>query len=433
MHACQSYCFAFVGIALAITAQLLLNKHTFRSPQHGKRRRSSSPIANAPVEDEPEAAREPPQPPWATELDEPMLPEPPQPPPRPAPSRPPASIIPSLQPDEVRVKHQTSAGELTAMRCGERIPPESILTTEEGSNAVTVFARAFYKGPVEDGMHAWGYRIEFTNRGPTSVQLLTRHWVIADSNGRAEEIKGPGARGMLPILKSGEKWDYESGTRIATDRGSIHGWFTFEEQGDGELFAARVGRLALSPDGHSTDVPCMPPADASSGSLPSTSVHATERVIVGAITEVAHRDDDLRTFAFMVDLQVNNARAEPITILGVRWEIIDANGQRHISAGTVGEQSGNGEKLGAIRLAPGSALRLKTTLPQLHTPRAKISGVLIARFGSAADDDPGGFIGELDLTYDDDFEDNKEIVIAPLGASIDGEAVKAFEPLGFLP
>ena len=76
---------------------------------------------------------------------------------------------------------------------------------------------------------------------------------------------------------------------------------------------------------------------------------------------------------------------------------------------------------------------MKTTLQRIHTPRAKISGVLIARFGDAAADDPGGFVGELDLTYDDDFEQTREIVIAPLGASIDGEAVKAFEPLGFLP
>ena len=130
------------------------------------------------------------------------------------------------------------------MRCGERIPPESILTSEEGSSAVSVYARASYRGPVEDDLHSWSYRIEFRNEGRTPVQLLTRHWVFADAAGKAEEVKGPGARGQLPILQPGASWAYESGTRIATDHGSMHGWFTFEDLSGGDgLFAARVGRL----------------------------------------------------------------------------------------------------------------------------------------------------------------------------------------------
>ena len=127
---------------------------------------------------------------------------------------------------------------------------------------------------------------------------------------------------------------------------------------------------------------------------------------------------------------MNNARSEPVTIVGVKWEIIDANGQRHLSAGTVGEQSGHAEKLGAIKLAPGSALRLRTTLPQLHTPSAKIQGVLLAHYGDADDEDDGGFVGEHDLPYGE--EDARELVIAPLGASADGTPVTPPKPLSFL-
>lgn len=275
-------------------------------------------------------------------------------------------------------------------------------------------------------MHAWGYRIEFTNRGESAVQLMTRHWVIVDANGKSEEVKGPGAKGAMPILQPGERWEYESGTRIATDRGSMHGWFTFEELGrhggGGVLFPARVGRLALSPDGSTADVPCVPPTDVSTR-LPVTSVHSTDRVIVGAMAELAHRDEDLRVFSFMVDLQVNNARRDAVTIFMVRWEIIDANGMRHLSEGTVGEQSG--ESRGFIRLAPGLALRLRTTLPKLHTPSAKISGVLLARFSGETTEGEHEFEGLEDLEL-------SEIVIAPLGASTDGGAVPAYEPLGFL-
>ena len=35
--------------------------------------------------------------------------------------------------------------------------------------------------------------------------------------------------------------------------------------------------------------------------------HATERVIVGAISDLASKDDDLRFYAFNVDLQVRLA------------------------------------------------------------------------------------------------------------------------------
>jgi len=227
--------------------------------------------------------------PWE-EDEAPPLPPPPARPPR---LPPPLPSPPAPQPDEVR-RRSEEAG-LTAMRCGERIPPESILTTNDGARSVTVFARAFYKGPTDEGLHAWGYRVEFTNRGEGSVQLLTRHWVIVDADGKAEEVKGPGAKGQMPTLQPGEKWEYESGTRIATDRGSMHGWFTMEDLhggggdsgGGGGLFPVRVGRLALSPDGNTADVPCIPPTDVSVGKLPATSVHSTERVIVGAVSLAA--------------------------------------------------------------------------------------------------------------------------------------------------
>ena len=96
----------------------------------------------------------------------------PLPPPSPRrPAAPPAA--PLLQPDDVRQLHPSH---MLAMRCGERIPPESILTTEDGASAVTVFVRANYQGPADEpkGFHAWRYRVEFTNRGKADVQVRAR-------------------------------------------------------------------------------------------------------------------------------------------------------------------------------------------------------------------------------------------------------------------
>ena len=51
------------------------------------------------------------------------------------------------------------------------------------------------------------------------------------------------------MLKPKERFSYKSGARLLTERGSMHGWFSFEELSSGKLFLVRVGRLALSPDG----------------------------------------------------------------------------------------------------------------------------------------------------------------------------------------
>lgn len=401
-------CSAALGLLIAISAQLLLTRQSLRFLGV----RAVQPL---PSESSPE---------WDEDFDFAPVPPPPQPSPPLSPN--------VLQPDEVRLQ----SGDMEGMRCGERIPPESVTETRDGHSRVSTFVRAQYKDSTDDGLHAWRYTVEFKNRGAHEVRLLTRHWVIVDANGKAEEIKGPGAKGAMPILKpGGGKFEYASGTRIATTSGSIHGWFTFEEVITGRLFPVRVARLALTQNGQTVDVPCKPPADASGGTLPATSVHTTERVFVGAIGELAHRDDDLRTFAFTVDLQVNNGRMHAVTVTGVKWEIIDAYGQRHLSEGTVGEQQAGGVG-GAIKLAPGSALRLRTTLPQLNTPSAKISGVLLARFHQTDDDDGAGEAskkgGFVEMTYDD-VDEEREIVIAPLGVSVDGGPVQSFEPLGFLP
>lgn len=170
----------------------------------------------------------------------------------------------------------------------------------------------------------------------------------------------------------------------------MYGYFTFEEveQGSsglhsepkGPRFSVRVGRLALSSEGVSEAVPC---ATIDEAKVPPTSVHATERVFVGALVELATRDEDLRTFTWAVDVQVNNARPEPIEIVGVRWEVVDANGKVVESTSKDLGESAPGVPRRSIKLVPGSALRMKTQLPKVHTPTARISGALIAKFGEA--------------------------------------------------
>jgi uncharacterized protein affecting Mg2+/Co2+ transport len=186
------------------------------------------------------------------------------------------------QPDAVRKAARIVDRAGHEMKCDEEIPAYSSVTT----NNVQIFAQGFYKG-AENGEHWWMYRIEFKNVGKQRVQLLARHWVFVDSNGKTHEVKGPGARGLTPKISPGRTFKYESGTPLATASGSMYGSFQFQvlRLQDGSkpetpiFFSARVGRLALTPDNTPAMVPCG--EEAPEGRVPLTSVWATDRVIVG--------------------------------------------------------------------------------------------------------------------------------------------------------
>ena len=54
------------------------------------------------------------------------------------------------------------------------------------------------------GMHAFAYTITITNTGDVTAQLIGRHWLITDSSGQTEEVRGLAVVGHQPLLKPGE-------------------------------------------------------------------------------------------------------------------------------------------------------------------------------------------------------------------------------------
>merc|ERR1719215_1030200 len=88
---------------------------------------------------------------------------------------------------------------------------------------------------------AWTYNIRMENLGAETVQMLTGHWVFINDAGVVEnEVKGPGARGVTPVLPPGGEWSYESGASLPTPHGSMHGSFQMEVlQGDTSSTAKR--------------------------------------------------------------------------------------------------------------------------------------------------------------------------------------------------
>jgi ApaG protein len=64
----------------------------------------------------------------------------------------------------------------------------------------------------EQNYYVFAYTITIQNRGRQAAQLLTRHWVITDSNQKVQEVRGDGVVGEQPLLKPGEQFVYTSGT-----------------------------------------------------------------------------------------------------------------------------------------------------------------------------------------------------------------------------
>lgn len=97
----------------------------------------------------------------------------------------------------------------------------------------------------EKNHYVFAYTITIVNQGQQAAQLLTRHWVITDSNHKIQEVRGDGVIGEQPILKPGEQFVYTSGTMLETSVGTMKGSYQMEAD-DGFQFDATVEEFVLS-------------------------------------------------------------------------------------------------------------------------------------------------------------------------------------------
>ncbi len=95
-------------------------------------------------------------------------------------------------------------------------------------------------------LYVYIYRIIISNEGAERAKLLTRHWVILDSKGNREDVKGPGVVGEFPDLAAGESFQYLSGCPLRTQWGTMEGSYIMERE-NGDRFSAEIGRFFLVP------------------------------------------------------------------------------------------------------------------------------------------------------------------------------------------
>jgi ApaG protein len=113
---------------------------------------------------------------------------------------------------------------------------------------ITVVARSTYVPEQSDedgGRFVFAYTITITNTGTVAARLVSRHWVITDSDNHVQEVRGMGVVGEQPMLKPQESFEYTSGTAIATPVGTMRGTYQMVAE-DGTAFDAQIPEFTLS-------------------------------------------------------------------------------------------------------------------------------------------------------------------------------------------
>lgn len=75
----------------------------------------------------------------------------------------------------------------------------------------------------EERRFVFAYTIDIANEGGVPAQLLTRHWLITDADGRVQEVHGDGVIGEQPEILPGKVHSYSSGAVIETPVGTMEG------------------------------------------------------------------------------------------------------------------------------------------------------------------------------------------------------------------
>ncbi|HBS26353.1 MAG TPA: Co2+/Mg2+ efflux protein ApaG [Gammaproteobacteria bacterium] len=97
----------------------------------------------------------------------------------------------------------------------------------------------------DDSRYVFAYTVTIENVGDRPAQLITRHWIITDSNGRVQEVQGEGVVGEKPLIKPGEGFQYTSGTMLETPVGTMEGSYQMVTE-DGEDFKTPIQPFTLS-------------------------------------------------------------------------------------------------------------------------------------------------------------------------------------------
>lgn len=77
----------------------------------------------------------------------------------------------------------------------------------------------------EIGRYVFAYTISIRNLGREPLQLMSRYWLITNSDGHKTEVQGEGVVGEQPIIQPGAVYRYTSGAILETPMGTMEGYY----------------------------------------------------------------------------------------------------------------------------------------------------------------------------------------------------------------
>ena len=119
------------------------------------------------------------------------------------------------------------------------------------TEGVQVQVEAFYletHSLPEEDHYVFAYRIRLKNLSQRTVQLLRRHWIITDSNGETNEVRGEGVVGDQPVLEPDQEYEYTSGSHLKSPVGTMQGSYQMKTT-DGEEFEVTIPCFTLAVPG----------------------------------------------------------------------------------------------------------------------------------------------------------------------------------------
>ena len=126
-------------------------------------------------------------------------------------------------------------------------PPSNPFGRDPGGKII-VAARSKYlpeQSDEKEDRYVFAYTVTIRNVGSMAAKLVSRHWVITDSNNKVQEVRGLGVVGEQPTIEPGAEYEYSSGAAIATPVGTMRGSYQMVAA-DGRKFDAPIPEFALS-------------------------------------------------------------------------------------------------------------------------------------------------------------------------------------------
>ncbi|MEO8385145.1 MAG: Co2+/Mg2+ efflux protein ApaG [Betaproteobacteria bacterium] len=120
--------------------------------------------------------------------------------------------------------------------------------SEPEKYGIDVTAQAFYlpeQSDEDNDQYVFAYSIRIFNTGQVSAKVVSRHWIITDSDNQVQEVRGMGVVGEQPTIQPGASYEYTSGSSLSTMVGTMRGTYQMVAE-DGTKFDAVIPEFTLS-------------------------------------------------------------------------------------------------------------------------------------------------------------------------------------------